>query len=114
MLRRILWIFLGVEALRFTAWVTFLLWLASAYDAEKWVGPEASIISILAAFWLGTPYSWIASCLNGNWNLMPIDHHIPVSIALGHFALWLTMTMLVALVLYRLSRLKRRANVADK
>lgn len=108
MLRRILWIFLGLEALRFTAWIAFLLWFASAFDSKTWVGPEASLIPILAASWLGFPYGWIASRWAGTWNFLPVSEHAIVSIALAHFALWLLVTAFVAWVLYRLSLLKRR------
>lgn len=107
MWRRILWIFLGVEVLRFLMWIVFLLWLASAYDAKTWVGPEASLIPILVASWLGFPYAWIVSDLAGTANFFPINNHVPVSIALSQFALWLLVTVLVVWALHRLARRRR-------
>jgi len=106
MLRRILWVFLGVEALRLTAWVVFLSWFASAYDPATWIGHEAPLMSIFAASWLAFPYGWIASRWAGTWNFLPLGDQVPVSIALAHFALWLLVTVFIAWTLYRLSRLK--------
>jgi len=114
MLGRVLWIFLGVEALRFVAWIAFLLWLASAFDSSTWVGAEAPLVSILVASWLGFPYSWIASWSAGSWNFLPIAEHVTMSVALTHFALWLLATAFIAFVLYRLSRLKCRSIGANE
>ena len=112
MWRRLLWVFLGVEALRFAMWIIFLLWLVSAYDPLKWVGPEAPLISILAAAWLGFPYGWIASRWAGTWNFLPMGDQVPMSIAFSHFGLWLLVSVFVAWALYRLARLKRRPTVS--
>ncbi len=103
MARKLLWLFLCVEALRLVMWIGFLLWLASAYDAQTWVGPEAAIPSWLAALWLGFPYGWFASCVASNAGFLPEAGHAPVRIALTNFVLWLVATAIIACVWYRLS-----------
>jgi hypothetical protein len=107
MWRRVMWIFLGIEALRFASWLLFLLWLTLAYDATTWVGPESNVISGLAALWLGFPYSWVAGYFAGTMNFLPFTQHVPVGIAVVHFTLWLLITALVAFPLHRLAKRRK-------
>jgi hypothetical protein len=102
--RRIFRVFFAVEALRFALWSAFLAWLVSSYDAMQWVGPEASVPSLLAAMWLGFPYGWVSSIALGGWDPFGNGEHAPVRIALFHFLLWLVLTFSIGWLLKKKSR----------
>jgi len=103
-------VYLAIEALRLALWIGFVVWLVSAYNAEQWVGPEASSPSILAAMWLGFPYSWFASFVFDSWDLIPIGTHVVLRIAFVHFALWAVTTGCVCWLFWRKRGQERSKN----
>lgn len=96
-------LYLIVEGTRLLLWVAFLVWLFGTYDPATWVSGEAQIPSMLAAAYLGFPYSWIVG-LAVDWDFLKVSSHIPLRIALSHFFLWFVSTSTLIWFVFRRSK----------
>jgi len=99
-MRKLMYGLFAVEGIRLLLWGAFLAWLFVSYDSSTWVGGEAQIPSMLAAAYLGFPYSWIVG-MAGDWDFMKIGPHVPLRVAVSHFCLWLVATTLLISFVYK-------------